>query len=73
MAEDDLNVDSVLCRSLHEHHSKAIGKLLALLKAHLPLTVQVGLVANQHTDDFRCSIVLDFVHPMKHAVIGLSI
>jgi hypothetical protein len=49
-----------------------LGEGSALLLAHLPLALQVALVANQHDDDVAVAVLPAVLEPRRKVLEGLT-
>lgn len=58
---------------LDEHQVVLLCLLLALLRRHLPLIIQIGLVSNQDNDDIVPSLAPDIVYPFTCVLERLRI
>lgn len=71
--EQVLNVMSDLRARLDEHQIVLLRLLFALLRRHLALIVQIGLVSHQDNDDIVPSLAPDVVYPFTCVLERLCI
>lgn len=69
-----LHVDGVAGRGLHVAHAVGARQLLRLLPAHLPLRLQVALVAHEQEDDaVRLHVAPGLLQPLVHVLEGAPV
>ena len=73
LLEECLDVMSQLSAGLDKHQVVLLGFLLALLGRHLPLVVQIRLVAHQDNDDVVASLCPYVVYPLLRVLERLGI
>lgn len=65
---DLLHIESGFRTRLNEHDIQFLRFLLSLLFRHLPLVLQISLVADQHDDDVVSALCAYVVNPFGRLV-----
>lgn len=71
--EEVLDVVAELGARLDKHEVVLLGLVLALLRRHLALVVEIRLVADQHDDDVVAALGAHVVYPFPRVLEGLGV